>query len=141
MYDLSNMFDFSNTMIFLRDKSVGANLCRITNALETYVSMYKNAKDYEEKYNAFETLTRIINDLVLHNYNDFYNVLCKQNMDRLVKAYQESLDIVLDYYNAIFATMEHNVESREVSEEQKQEEIDYSKLTKAELIELLKNKK
>lgn len=141
MYDLSNMFNFGNTMIFLKDNSVGGNLCKITNALETYVSMYKNAKDYEEKYNAFEILTKIINELVLYNYNDFYDILCEQNMHRLVKAYQDSLDIVLDYYNAVFATMEQNIENREVSEKQEQKEIDYSKLTKAELIELLKNKK
>lgn len=140
MYNLNDIFNFGNTMIFLKGNSVGYNLCKITNALETYVSMYKNAKDYEEKYNAFETLTKIINELVLNNYNDFYDVLCKEDMHRLVKAYQDGLDIVLDYYNAVFATMEQNIENREVNEKQ-EEEIDYSKLTKAELIELLKNKK
>lgn len=133
------MYNFNNMLIFLKDNSVGANLCKIMNALEAHVSMYKNAKDYDEKYNAFDALSRIISHLVHYNYDEAYNILSEQNMNRLIKTYQEGLDIVLDYYNAIYATMEHNIESREVSK--KEEEIDYSKLTKAELIELLKNKK
>lgn len=135
------MYDFGNTMIFIKNTSVSSKLYEFTNTLEVFVSMYKNAKDYEEKYNAFKTISEIINDLVLYNYNDFYNVFNKQDMHRLVKAYQDGLDIVLDYYNAVFATMEQNIENREVSEKQEQKEIDYSKLTKAELIELLINKK
>lgn len=120
-------------------ENIRTNLYTIINALQTHNNMYSKAENDNDKRMAAIVLNKILNDIICYDKEQL-DVLEYKELEVLYSETKNAIDNVITYYT-INMTKLRNIIFSKTPKQAKEEEIDYSKLTKAELIELLINKK